>query len=197
MPSHPVSLRRSGRKTNLRKSGTTSITRPTIISSLIEIVREHTELLNDNLQSVTQDFIDNLENNEVVEETKIEPSFDKPVIKKETFNSIPQITSENRIDYKITDNNLGVGTPKERFTNNIEAIKVLKNCEDDNRLATKEEQEILAKYVGWGGLSKAFDSNDSSWSNEYNTLKDLLTEEEYKNARKISDSGILLFIYTL
>ena len=54
----------------------------------------------------------------VVEETKIEPSFDKPVKEKETFNSIPQITSENRIDYKITDNNLGVGTPKERFTNN-------------------------------------------------------------------------------
>jgi N12 class adenine-specific DNA methylase len=142
-----------------------------------------TELLNDNLQSVTQDFIDNLENNEIVEEIKVEPSFDKTVKEKVTFNTMPQITSENRINYKIINDNLGVGSPREKFENNIEAIKVLKKCENENRLATPEEQEILSKYVGWGGLAKAFDEKDTNWSNEYNILKDLLSEEEYKNAR--------------
>jgi len=94
----------------------------------------------------------------------------------------PEVPYEKRINYKITNNNLGVGTSRERFKNNIEAIKILKQCEVENRYSTKEEQEILARYVGWGGLSQAFDKNDSSWSNEYNILKDLLNEEEYKNA---------------
>lgn len=94
----------------------------------------------------------------------------------------PEVPYEDRLNYKITDNNLGVGTPKERFKNNIEAIKVLKKCEAEDRYATSEEQEILVKYVGWGGLSQAFDKNNASWSEEYNTLKDLLTEEEYKKA---------------
>ena len=60
---------------------------------------------------------------------------------------------------------------------------MLKKCEQENRYATKEEQEILSKYIGWGVLQQAFDANNSSWSNEYNTLKNLLNEEEYKNAR--------------
>lgn len=94
----------------------------------------------------------------------------------------PEIPLEDRINYKITNNNIGVGTPKERFRNNINAIRVLKTCEQENRYAIKEEQEILSNYVGWGGLSNAFDPD--KWSNEYDELKSLLTEEEYRQAKE-------------
>ncbi len=94
----------------------------------------------------------------------------------------PEIPYEERINYKIERDYLGEGTPKERYKNNIEAIRVLKKCEEEDRYATKEEQEVLSKYVGWGGLSKAFDKS-SDWQNEYNELKEILTEEEYKAAR--------------
>lgn len=94
----------------------------------------------------------------------------------------PEVPLEDRINYKITNNNIGVGTPKERFRNNINAIRVLKTCEQENRYATKEEQEILSNYVGWGGLSNSFDPD--KWSNEYDELKSLLTEEEYRQAKE-------------
>ena len=94
----------------------------------------------------------------------------------------PEVPLEDRINYKITNNNIGVGTSKERFRNNINAIRVLKTCEQENRYATKEEQEILSNYVGWGGLSNAFDPD--KWSNEYDELKSLLTEEEYRQAKE-------------
>lgn len=89
-----------------------------------------------------------------------------------------------KINYRITDEYLGVGTPTERLHNNIEAIKTLKNIEKENRLATSEEQEILAKYVGWGGLADAFDESKNSWHNEYLELKELLNEKEYERARE-------------
>lgn len=87
-------------------------------------------------------------------------------------------------DYHITDENLGKGTPKERFRFNIEAIRLLKKLESENRNADEDEQEVLARYVGWGGLADAFDENKSSWSNEYHELKSLLTDEEYASARE-------------
>jgi len=90
----------------------------------------------------------------------------------------------DRSQFRITDNDLGVGTPREKFNRNVEAIKVLKKCEEENRFATPEEQEILSKYVGWGGLPQAFDDRDSSWSNEYHILKNLLDETEYSQARE-------------
>lgn len=92
----------------------------------------------------------------------------------------------------ITDDNLGVGSEKEKFRNNINAIKLLKQLEEEKRLATKEEQETLSKYVGWGGLSKAFDERDDKWKSEYQELKSLLSEEEYENAR----STVLTAFYT-
>ena len=145
------------------------------------------EIGKDELEEVSQEVIDNLKDGinigYVEQAKKVLNLFEKREENGKPLNRDEYYKEQEKINYHITDNKLGEGTPKERFKNNIEAIKVLKNCEDDNRLATKEEQEILAKYVGWGGLSKAFDNNDSSWSNEYNTLKDLLTEEEYKNAR--------------
>ncbi len=85
--------------------------------------------------------------------------------------------------YRITEDTLGTGSPKEKFKANIAAIKTLKQCEAEERLATAEKQDILAGYVGWGGLPDAFDSAKDSWHTEYQQLKDLLTEAEYKAAR--------------
>ena len=86
-------------------------------------------------------------------------------------------------NYRITDDNLGVSGAKAKYHNNVEAIKLLNTLEDENRLATPEEQEILSKYVGWGGLPNAFDSTKSDWSAEYTELKALLSPDEYESAR--------------
>lgn len=89
-----------------------------------------------------------------------------------------------RNQYEIHNDKLGNGTPREKFQANVAAIRVLKECETENRYATPEEQEILSGYVGWGGLSDAFDETKSSWSREYLELKNILTEEEYTTARQ-------------
>lgn len=102
----------------------------------------------------------------------------------EYFDLHPEIPLIDRNNYKITNNNLGEGTKKEKFNNNVEAIKVLKKCEDENRYATQDEQEILAQYVGWGGIAEAFDSNNDEWSKEYMELSSLLTEKEYSEAKE-------------
>jgi N12 class adenine-specific DNA methylase/adenine-specific DNA methylase len=88
-----------------------------------------------------------------------------------------------RINYRITDDNLGAGGQKTKYGWNVAAIRLLNQLEAENRLATPEEQEILSRYVGWGGLPQAFDENNSQWAKEYAELKELLTEEEYASAR--------------
>lgn len=88
-------------------------------------------------------------------------------------------SSEN---FVITDEHLGVGGPKQKFNRNVTAIQLLKKIEEENRNITKDEQQVLSEYVGWGGIPEAFDKNNSSWSQEYEQLKNLLTEEEYQNA---------------
>lgn len=100
------------------------------------------------------------------------------------FDLHPEIPQESRSQYRITDEHLGEGTAKEKFRANLMAIQLLKKCEEENRFATPKEQEILAGYVGWGGLSGAFDETKSSWSTEYLELKTVLTEEEYAAARQ-------------
>ena len=92
----------------------------------------------------------------------------------------PEIRNAQRYDYRITDDELGVGTPTERYFNNVTAIRLLKKLERENRLATPEEQTLLARYVGWGGLSACFEETSS----HYQELKSLLTEEEYSAARE-------------
>ena len=91
---------------------------------------------------------------------------------------------QERNNYLIQDEILGEGTKKEKFQRNIEAIKILQKCEKENRYATVEEQSILGKYIGWGGIPEAFDSRNSAWTEEYEELKSLLTEKEYKEARE-------------
>ena len=87
------------------------------------------------------------------------------------------------LDYRITDDALGHGGPKAKFRMNLEAIHTLARIEKENRRASRQEQEVLAKYVGWGGIPQAFDSNNSVWANEYAELKETLTETEYESAR--------------
>ena len=123
--------------------------------------------------------------NEVVENNVI-PKTTRKNNNIEYFDLHPEIPPEERNNFRITDDNLGVGTLKEKYKNNIEAIKVLKLCEEQNRYATPEEQEILSKYVGWGGLKSAFEEQNENWANEYVELKEILTEDEYKNARASS-----------
>jgi len=96
-------------------------------------------------------------------------------------NTLEDISAEN---YVISDMELGVGTAKEKFQRNVEAIRTLETIESEKRPATNEEQEVLSKYVGWGGLADAFDETKSAWAKEYAELKTLLSEEEYISARE-------------
>ena len=86
-------------------------------------------------------------------------------------------------NFHITDDDLGVGGPKQKFARNIEAIRTLFKLEEEHRGATAEEQQVLSQYVGWGGLADAFDPNKENWSAEYTHLKELLSEDEYAAAR--------------
>lgn len=120
-----------------------------------------------------------------VQDENIVPVFEKKKSNKiRSFDIHPEIPTSDRNQFKITNDNLGDGSPREKFNNNVEAIRVLKKCEEENRFATPQEQEILSKYVGWGGLPQVFDEKDSSWSNEYSILKNLLDEKEYSQARE-------------
>ena len=107
---------------------------------------------------------------------------DHIVMEQEPLAEVPQAI-EQRVEkrnYHITDTELGTGTPTEKYQNNITAIRLLKELESENRLATAEEQAVLAKYVGWGGLAECF----SETNRNYVELKSLLTEEEFSSARE-------------
>ena len=93
---------------------------------------------------------------------------------------------DDRQNFHIADFNLGVGGPKEKYKANVEAIKLLKKLEAAERGATQEEQEVLSKYVGWGGISQAFDSRNTKWFSEYEELRELFTMSEYEAARSSS-----------
>ena len=92
--------------------------------------------------------------------------------------------ADNRRNYHITDDALGVGGAKEKFRNNMAAVNLLHELQLENRLATPEEQETLAKYVGWGGLSMAFDENNAAWAEEFKELYASLSSEEYRAAKE-------------
>ena len=92
-------------------------------------------------------------------------------------------TGPERHNFRITDDNLGVGGQKTKYQNNVAAIRTLKQIEAEGRLATPEEQEALSRYVGWGSMAQAFDPDNEKWSKEYVELKELLTPKEYESAR--------------
>jgi len=123
-------------------------------------------------------FIDSLEREQTVQaekETVIVPAVDVPA---------PEVTApDNGENFTITDDALGEGGAKAKFRANVDAIKTLKSLEREKRPATAEEKETLSKYVGWGALAKAFDKDDPKWAAEYKELSDLLTPQEYAQAR--------------
>ena len=108
-------------------------------------------------------------------------NFPDAVAADEALNAEPM--PEAAGNFHITDDNLGVGGPKQKFARNIEAIQTLRTLEQEHRSATAEEQQVLSQYVGWGGLADVFDPSKENWSAEYTQLKGLLTEEEYAAAR--------------
>lgn len=97
---------------------------------------------------------------------------------------VPDTLPEQRLNFHITDDELGYGGPKAKFGFNVAAIRTLQQIEAERRLATAEEQETLSRYVGWGGIPDAFDENKPEWTKEYAELKELLSDEEYRSARE-------------
>ena len=100
------------------------------------------------------------------------------------FDLHPDVSMAERHTFNLRENEVETVGKKERFRRNIMAIQLLKKCQEENRFATPEEQIILSKYVGWGGLSEAFDENNSAWETEYLELSSVLTPEEYASARE-------------
>lgn len=121
---------------------------------------------------------------------------DKLVFEPERYRAVDaapkSLNRANAVDYVIEDLEHSAKSSKERFRQNIAAITLLKQLEAENRLANADEQKVLANYVGWGGLSDAFDENKTSWASEFKDLKDLLTPEEYASAK----SSTLSAFYT-
>lgn len=100
------------------------------------------------------------------------------------FDLHPDVSMAERHTFNLKENEVETVGKKERFRRNIMAIQLLKKCQEENRFATPEEQIILSKYVGWGGISEAFDENNSAWATEYLELSSVLTPEEYASARE-------------
>lgn len=102
----------------------------------------------------------------------------------QTFDLHPEIPLSDRHQFSITNDELGYGGPREKYRANLDAIQVLKNCEQENRYATPEEQEVLSKHVGWGSLPQVFEDANSAWAKKYLELKAVLSPEEYAAARE-------------
>ena len=133
------------------------------------------------------DFLDTKSVTEptVVDMSDVEEIEEEEVTAKE---DIPESQEQEKAvlephNFRIQDNDLGAGGPKAKYKTNIEAIHLLQTLEKEERLATPEEQEILSRYVGWGGIPQAFEESNSSWANEYLELKNTLSSEEYSAAR--------------
>ena len=117
-------------------------------------------------------------------EESLLPPPTRPRRERITFTTLhPEIPPEQRHNFRITDDHLGEGGVKTKFHNNVAAIQTLRKIELEGRLATPEEQEILSRYVGWGGLPQAFDENNEQWAEEFTELKGLLSPEEYEAAK--------------
>lgn len=184
------------------------IAEPVITSE--PIIEENDEIADDTEEIIEAEFPYEVGQRVFIEDTEFEiteirnhdaqlrdPSLYYPIFRvesKENFERLVSLDSRNEevkdevkevppINFTITDEHLGEGGPKQKFARNIEAIKLLNTLESEDRNATSEEQVILSQYVGWGGLSDAFDSYKDNWRNEYQELKSLLSESEYEMAR--------------
>lgn len=138
------------------------------------VLNKHQLLLTDLIKHTNE-----LENQEIT------PAFQAPPkANPYTFDLHPEIPIADRHNYNFAEKEIETVGKKERFRRNMEAIRVLKECEFDNRFATPEEQEILSGYVGWGGISEAFDENNDAWADEFRELYAALSPTEYEAARR-------------
>ena len=134
----------------------------------------------------------NPDDSEILDDTVLEesvipsvPVWEQPKRSKvQSFDLHPDIPMAERHNFDLVHNEIEEVGKKERFRRNMEAISVLKNCESEDRFATPEEQIILSKYVGWGGIPEAFEENNSAWANEYLELREALSSDEYAAARE-------------
>ena len=140
-------------------------------------VDDETEIVSEEMETLSEKDISPLEESVPVRENDILQEIES----QSPIQSPSDISAQN---YVISDMELGVGTAKEKFQRNVEAIRTLETIESEKRPATNEEQEVLSKYVGWGGLADAFDETKGAWAKEYAELKTLLSEEEYISARE-------------
>ena len=132
--------------------------------------------------SEPEEDIEDTEPEQIISEPEEEPEI-KPEEEIEPEDIKEQIVEQEPHNFHITDDDLGSGGPKAKFKANMEAIRLLKELEQEQRLATPEEQEVLSRYVGWGGIPQAFEERNSAWAEEYTQLKGVLIPEEYSAAR--------------
>lgn len=171
-----ITQRVGGTVTNERKYNT-----------LDELITNELESLSfDDLVFLDEDTLTRIKNEENGEQiVDIEPVFQAPPkANPYTFDLHPEIPIADRHNYNFAEKEIETVGKKERFRRNMEAIRVLKECEFDNRFATPEEQEILSGYVGWGGISEAFDENNDAWADEFQELYTALSPTEYEAARR-------------
>lgn len=171
-----ITQRVGGTVTNERKYNT-----------LDELITNELESLSfDDLVFLDEDTLTRIKNEENSEQiVDIEPAFQAPPkANPYTFDLHPEIPITDRHNYNFAEKEIETVGKKERFRRNMEAIRVLKECEFDNRFATPEEQDILSGYVGWGGISEAFDENNDAWADEFKELIVALSPAEYEAARR-------------
>ena len=125
-------------------------------------------------------------------EEPVKPAWEQKRTRVQTFDLHPDIPMSERNTFDLASHEVEEVGKKERFRRNLMAIQLLKKCQSENRFATPEEQEILSKYVGWGGIPEAFDENNPSWGTEYLELSAVLTHEEYESAK----DSVLTAFYT-
>ena len=131
------------------------------------------------------DFVRRALEDQRAKENEIKPSWERqPRVKAQTFDLHPDIPMSQRHTFDLRHYELEEVGKKARFRRNVEAIRVLKECQFDNRFATPEEQAVLAQYVGWGGIPEAFDEHNDAWADEFTELYGLLSLEEYASARE-------------
>lgn len=171
-----ITQRVGGTVTNERKYNT-----------LDELITNELESLSfDDLVFLDENTLTRIKNEKNSEQiVDIEPAFQAPPkANPYTFDLHPEIPIADRHNYNFAEKEIETVGKKERFRRNMEAIRVLKECEFDNRFATPEEQEILSGYVGWGGISEAFDENNDAWADEFRELYAALSPTEYEAARR-------------
>lgn len=174
-----------------------------VIYSVAEAGGELEELLNPNFPPEQMQLIADVQNrtdaiSRAAAEEALEPLTQQPMTPAEVNHARrqhnlpldsgaeteqPAQPKQEPMNFRITDDDLGAGGPKTKYKANVEAIRVLQTLDAEQRQATAEEQEILSRYVGWGGIPQAFDENNAEWSKEYAELQSLLTADEYKEAR--------------